>query len=150
MIEAPALFLRERISDCWDQALPLIYANQRETGTFDPDQFLPNPEFYFMQEERGIVRLFTMRHGGKLTGYQVFFCSHHPRYPQIACAIQDVMYVAPEHRGVASLRFLKFADGILEGDGMKPMRHASAKNLAFARLLEHCGYQLLEQTFMKA
>ncbi len=109
---ASPLFSRELLAHCWDEALPLIYANQRETGAFDSDQFHPNPEFYFTQEERGIVRFFTMRHGDKLTGYQAFFCSAHPRYPGVNCALQDVMHASAKNLRFAEL--LKYCGYVLQ------------------------------------
>lgn len=146
----PILYLRERIVDCWDQAIDLIYANQRETGAFASEDFDPNAEWYFDQEALGRLMLFTMRVDGKLVGYQVFALHlHHPRYRNAkSLALQDVLYVAPEHRGPGVLGFIRFADGELKREGWRPIRHSSGRK-DISSLLLHLDYDRLEETFIK-
>ena len=145
----PALFLREHIEDIWSEAFPLIYANQRETGAFDPADFDPNFEFYRNAEALGKVVLFTMRVAGKLVGYQTFGLVPHPRYRHKNLALQDAWYIDPEYRGPDSLHFMRFADGELERDGWRPVRHSSARK-DISSILLHAGYEPLEQTFIKS
>jgi GNAT superfamily N-acetyltransferase len=144
------IFSRQRIADCWDEAKNLIVANHAETGTFDASDFSPNPEFYLDAEANGRMVLFTMRLEGKLIGYQTFaLFPYHPRYLEAKnLALQDVMYVAPEHRGIAVLHFILFVDGELRRDGWRPIRHSSAKK-NISGLLLHADYEPLEQTFIK-
>lgn len=143
-------FSRESIAACWDEARELILANQRETGAFDSADFDPNPEFYFHQEATGKLVLFTMREAGKLVGYQVFaLLTHHPRYLERKnLALQDVLYVSPDYRGPSVAVFIRFADGELEREGWRPIRHSSARR-DVGSLYEHLGYDLLEKTYIK-
>lgn len=143
-------FSRQRIADCWDEAHDLIIANHRETGTFDAADFDPNPEFYFDAEAKGKLLLYTMRVAGKLVGYQTFgLFAFHPRYREAKnLAIQDVMYVAPDYRGISVMHFIRFADGDLQRDGWRPIRHSSGKK-DISGLLLHADYEPLEQTFIK-
>lgn len=153
-LQGPAVgapfFSRQRIVDCWDEARDLIIANHTETGTFSALDFDPNPGFYFDQERAGRMVLFTMRAAEKLVGYQTFaLFPHHPRYTEPKnLALQDVMYVAPAHRGLAVLHFIIFADGELKRDGWRPIRHSSGKK-DISGLLKHADYEPLEQTFIK-
>lgn len=143
-------FAIEHIEDCWFEALPLIYANQMETGSFDPDKFTPPRDLYVKADQLGKIVLYTMRDAvvGNLVGYQVFMLSDHPRYRDIRVGVQDVAYVLPEHRGPAVLTFFQFADFDLQSRGLKPMRHSSGKK-DITSLLAHLGYKLAESTWIK-
>lgn len=141
-------FTNERIADCWAEAQELIKANQRETGFVDEAHFQPDVHFYLSAEERGLYRLFTMRHDGELTGYQVFYIGPHPRYPGVPTALQDTLYVTPAKRGIASAHFIRYADEELEREGLRPIRQVSVK-CDYSRLLEHEGYVLVERTYAK-
>lgn len=141
-------FAVERIEDCWFEALPLIYSNQRETGTFPTERFNPPRDLYVNADRAGKLALYTMRDAGKLVGYQVFALELHPRYRATGLGIQDVAFVDPEHRGPVVLDFFKFADMDLEHRGLKPMRH-SAERKDISSLLTHLGYHRVETTWIK-
>lgn len=143
-------FQRESITETWDEALGLMAANNLETGALPMEDFHPDKATYLQFEVLGIARLFTVRDDGKLVGYGLFMVSKgHPHYPGVTFARQDVLYIAPDHRGLNSLKFMDWTDICLASEGVKRILRHVTRKVDYSRALEHLGYEEIERTFMR-
>ncbi len=146
--QACAIFQRERIADCWDEAADLILANQKETG-FDAPTFHANRNWHVEMEKNGSAKLFTMRQDGKLVGYQVFLIYPNPDYSWDLCAAQRTLYIDPAHRGVSSAHFIRFAHGELKLESVKRVfRQVREGGPDYSGLLTHMGFKPTERVYM--
>lgn len=101
-------------------------------------------------EKAGKAVLFTMRHDGCLTGYQVFLLYPHPDYSYERSATQRTLYVTPEHRGIAVCRFMEFAHSELDREGViHTFRQEREGGPKYAGLLEHQGFKLVEHVYVR-
>lgn len=142
-------FQRERIVDAWSEMTPLIRANHAETGVLDEREFAPDFDRYQHLEASGIARLFTIRDGMKLVGYAVFLVVPHLHYPDLQWALQDVLFVLPEHRGPRAIRFIRWTDEELKADGAHIVYRHVSKGRDYSRTLERLGYTAAETSFIR-
>lgn len=149
--EAPGpLFLRESIEACWDEAEAIVAANHAETGFTSGSAFRPLREFYVRKEQAGEARLFTMRHAGVLTGYQVFFVYRNPDNDFELSALQRTLFVVGAHRGIEAAHFQRWADGELAREGVRNIsRQVRVGGPDYSGLLKHDGYDEVERVFVK-
>jgi hypothetical protein len=115
--KAGTVFASEPLSACFDEAVPLMHANNAETGAYHVGEFSPNKEKLLAMENAGVLRVFTARKGGKLIGYQVFFTLFGINYPDVLNAVCHVTYVAPEYRGFTGAKFIYWVDEQLRKEG---------------------------------
>lgn len=142
-------FAREQLRDTWDEGASLIKLNNAETGALATEEFAPDAEKYFQLEDLGMVRLYTARICDKLIGYAIFLIQHHLHYPKTRWAIQDVLFISPEYRGLGAVRFILWTDDMLRSDGVHIVfRHVSHKR-DYSRTLERLGYGAVETGFMR-
>jgi len=142
-------FQRERIADAWDEALPLMLANHDETGALPGCDFAPDREKFEKIDELGMIRAFTARINGVLVGYAVFIVSPHLHYRDLVWGVQDVVFVLPAHRGRAAIRFLRWQDEELAGEGVDLVyRHVEIKH-DYSRTLLRMDYHAEEQRFVR-
>ena len=142
-------FARERLSDAWDEGQALVRANYEETGILEGEKCTPDKGFYLNLEAVGKAILFTARIEKKLIGYAIIMLSQHAQYQALLWAMQDVLYVAPEHRGILSARFLEWQDETLEAAGVDIVyRHVNAKK-DYSRLLERMMYKEAERGYIR-
>jgi len=73
---------------------------------------------YAEVEKNGGFASFTARNGGILVGYSGFFINSSPHYSDHVMAANDVIYLLPEHRGVAGLRLIIEAENALADMGV--------------------------------
>lgn len=142
-------YWREKIADCWDEGKDLILKNNAETGAVENEKFNPSLERYRQIEDLGMLRLFTMRDGSKLIGYCVMFVTPSLHYPDTTWAHQDVLYVVPEWRGFAAVKFLRFIDRQLKNDGVDFVMRQVTEKKDFSRTLERMGYEVKETNYVR-
>jgi GNAT superfamily N-acetyltransferase len=143
-------FAEETAEGVWDESIELVSANHEETGVVDGATFAPDRDKYIALNELGTFRVFTARLRGRLVGYSVFMVHESLIYPGETWAVQDVIYVHPEHRGRTAVRFIRTVDKSLHEDlGVKAiLRHVSRK-LDFGRTLERLGYHEQEVSYLR-
>ena len=132
-------FSRERIADAWDEALPLLRANARETSIL-PREFDPDLDGILAAEAAGVLRAYTMRADGKLVGYTTFAVSPHFHFRGLIIATQDALFVSPEYRGRAALRFLRWQDDELAREGVDLIHRQVTVRRDYGRALDRIGY----------
>jgi hypothetical protein len=141
------LFLQELFVNVYGESLKLIEENNDETGvikniSIDVDQ-------YKAAEKTGYVRVYTARVDDKLVGYCMMLISKHPHYSNTLCATQDTLYMAPEYRGVQSVKFIKWCDAQLEAEGIDYVFRQVTKKVDFSRTLESMSYVPVETNYMR-
>jgi GNAT superfamily N-acetyltransferase len=97
-----------------------------------------------------MLRIYTARlHDGKLIGYAVFLVNTNAHYAGSLQAVQDVLYIDPEHRrGHAALRLLHFSEAELRDEGVQCVyHHVKLNHPALGVLLERMGYAKIETIY---
>lgn len=148
--EMPLRFAQERLADIWDEALALAKLNHLETGALSHEDFQPNQTRYLALEKDRLLWTFTARtEDNRLVGYALFLVVPHLHYPSMTWAMQDVLYVHPEFRGVGAVRFMMRQDSALQAAGVHVVyRHVAARH-DYSRTLTGIGYVPVETSFLK-
>lgn len=148
-------YARESIASVWDEARDMTVAHVSEVGSLGAEGFAPSRELYEKLEAAGVAHVYTMRTTpihegvlGQLVGYAVFHLMPHHHYGGM-WATQDAVYVLPEYRGGAAVRFMAWTDLAMKADGAKHvLRHSTIKK-DYGRTLMRMGYRLNEISFIK-
>lgn len=145
-------FGRESLSDCWDEAAPLLEAHYREIAHFQDIPLAPDRRAYSELEAKGRLRVFTLRDSGALVGYVAFFVGHALHYSTSLQAQQDVLYLKPEYRGkMAGAHLIARADQALRAEGVEVVyqRTKAKEELDFGPLLVRLGYQVIDHVYAR-
>ena len=143
----------EPLADILHELRPLLtmhydeIAKHKDTFKLDPDWTL-----YSSAEHAGLFKMFTARTDeGKLVGYNAYFINPHPHYKNVRCALNDLFYIIPKHRGkMTGIRLLAFSEKILTKDNnVKAFFMHMKPEHDFAKLLVRKGYNLHEHTYAK-
>lgn len=102
-------------------------------------------------EAVGALRAYTVRADGEIIGYASYFVRHNPHYRSSLQAVQDVLYLAPEHRGGrVGYRLIAFADEQLRAEGVQcTYHHVKRAHPGLGRLLEFMGYEIVDELWAK-
>lgn len=139
-------FRRELVEQCFDEMLPLLRAQYEELATFKDIPLAPSRETYDELENAGRLRCYVARKAGAIVGYAAFFVSFNAHYATSWQAVNDVIYVAPEHRREGLGRWLvEFAEGSLRPEGVDTITfHAKLAHPELSKMLEDMGYPATE------
>jgi hypothetical protein len=138
-------------SHIWTEVQPLMKANHLEVGALAESDFEPDFRRLLLMERAGMTRAFTLHIGGQIAGYSLFLVLSHWHYPGTKWALQDAMYVVPEHRGIRAIEFMDDQDEWLAKDGADIIvRQVPIKlKVDFSRSLVRLGYTPLEKSFLR-
>lgn len=145
------IFKREHYSqELMAEMAPLWSEHHAETANKFYGPLDPHLEMYEKCDLAGVIRFFTVRHQGRLVGYQVFIVSEHLHSRDMVQATQDILYLKPEHRrGLVGYRFLKWCMNQLKEDGIAVVHQVISARNDFGKILERMGYQLEDMTYSK-
>ena len=105
---------------------------------------------YEATEALGMLRLYTARLAGKLIGYACFRVCRNSHYQASLQAVQDVLFLAPEHRGWRiGTELINYADTMLASEGVQVVTHHSKVRLPIDKVLQHQRYELIETVWGK-
>lgn len=130
----------------------LLRRHWHEVAHFPDIPLDPDWEAYEGVEAVGRLRIFTVRIEGELVGYVAYFINRNPHYKSSLQAVQDVLFLAPEHRGSRiGYQLILFADTHLEAEGVQAVyQHSKAKKeLDLGPLLRSQGYELVDTLWAK-
>ena len=113
-----------------------------------------------MLERAGVYRVITARSKGKLVGYNGYFVQPPIRHKTSLWAVNDTLYVDPEHRtSTLGVRLLKDSEALLRALGVKaitqgnvwPDDHSTSgkARARFGALLCRMGYLPAENVYVK-
>ena len=93
-------------------------------------------------------KTFAMELDEVIVGYAIFFYREHHHYGKVI-AIQDVMYVSPEHRGLASIKFIKFIESSLKELNVEGIIQTTTTKKDISKLLERLDYKPVAVEYFK-
>ena len=144
-------FQRERFTDAFDDALPLLERHRQEIAHFAHIPLDVDIRMYVACETNDRLRVYTARDGDTLVGYACYFVGPNPHYQGSKQAKQDVLYLAPEYRkGSTGIRLVEFADAQLAVEGVQAVyHHVKNAHPALGVILERMGYEAVERVYVK-
>lgn len=131
------------------ELFPLLERHYEEVAHYQDIPLDPDFQAYADVHHVGGLRVFTARKDGALIGYIVFFVRSNPHYRSSVQALQDVLFVLPEHRGAVGVKLLRFAERELADEGVQViMQHVKLKNYA-GSIMQHLGYEPVDLLLCK-
>ena len=130
---------------------PVIAAHKDEIAHYQDIPLDPDWPVYYAAQETGALRPFTMRdETGALQGYAVYFVRPNIHYRTSLQAVQDILYLAPEHRGrMIGYRFIRWCDDQLRAEGVQAVYQHCKANRDLGPLLTRQGYELVDRVYAK-
>jgi len=123
---ADPTFAWEPLGRLLDDGIEALVRREWEEVAIDRDRMPLDLDWdeYQRMEDNGLFRCMGARLGGKLIGFSSFMTFRgHPHYRTTPHAMNDAIYVVPEHRGLTGLRLILSADRELqEWSAPKPVR----------------------------
>jgi hypothetical protein len=144
-------FARESLVQVFSQRLELLMrAHWLEIAHFKDIPLSPDWDAYAMAEEAGKLRCYTARFAGELIGYAAYFVNRNPHYKTSLQAVQDVLFLVPEHRKrTVGLKFVAWCDRQLAAEGVQAVYHHSKIAMPMDPLLKRLGYELIDTLWAK-
>jgi len=130
--------------------MPLLAEHWLEVAHYLDIPLDVDQEAYEQIEDAGALRVFTARDAaGVMFGYAVYFVRSNLHYRRSKQAVQDVLYVDPEHRGGLGIRMLKWNHEQLRAEGVQVVyQHVKRKpGLNFGPLLKRLGYEAIDDIY---
>ncbi len=85
---------------------------------------------YYALERAGILKSVVMRQGGRLIGYDAFFVQPTLHYRTSLWALNDILYLVPEHRrGRAGVLLIDAAEHLLRDLGVQKVLYHTKLHL---------------------
>jgi L-amino acid N-acyltransferase YncA len=145
-------FAREILFEVIDEIQPLLALHYAELArNKDRVKLEPMWERYAHAEASGrdAFQIYTARdEQGVLVGYAAFFVQPHMHYRELFPAINDVIFVHPQHRDSTGLRLIRFCERELQKYAHKIVFHVKL-DTPMAALLPRLGYALEEHVYGK-
>jgi GNAT superfamily N-acetyltransferase len=135
-------YARETLFDVVEEVDGLLRLHYDEL-TLNKDAIRLDPvwEEYRALESMGRFVLFTARANGALVGYNAFFVTRHIHYAALTMAINDVLFLHPDHRrGSTGIKLLKFAEAELKAQGVQKVSYHVKRSLDWSPILHRMGY----------
>lgn len=141
----------ESFAACYEEALPLLERHRQEISHYPDIPLEVDTGRYEAAEAVGKLRVYTARIEGNLVGYAVFFVMPNGHYVSSLQAVQDVLYVAPEHRrGSVGLRLVREAERMLAAADVQVIyHHVKHAHPALGAILSRRGYEPVETVYAK-
>lgn len=95
-------------------------------------------ESYLAAGLQGSCMVATMRHGGVLVGYSIYFIQPNPRHKHITEATGEGLVIEKEHRGRMFRSFQEKAEQFLKSYGAQTVNYLSGSE-SVGRLMRQCG-----------
>lgn len=105
-------------------------------------------------EDLGILRIYSVRVEGRLTGYSVFLIGYSKHYKTSLQARQDTLFLHPEQRqGMTGYRFLRWVDEQIRAEGVQIIyqhhKLFADGRLNLGPLFERLGYQPIYKMYFR-
>ena len=143
-------YQEEKISELWDEIMPLLEQHFWEISANHDIPLNPNVQAYNQMEANGNFKIYTARDNGELVGYAAYFLAPNMHYMDSFQAQQDVLFLKADRRkGMTGIRLIKYADKMLAEHGCQMVcHHVKVKN-DFGLILKRLGYNLVETIWSK-
>jgi len=105
---------------------------------------------YELAEAAGKLRIFTVFVEDELVGYASYFVNHNPHYMSSLQAVQDVLFLKPQYRGLSIGRALvAYADMMLAAEDVQVTYQHSKVAHPMDAVLKLEGYECIETIWAK-
>jgi GNAT superfamily N-acetyltransferase len=145
-------YSRELFGDVIDEVMPLLEAHWREISANLDIPLDVDKAGYLALENAGMLRVFTARSEGRVSnpivGYAVYFIKYNLHYKSSLQALQDVLFVHPDHRGSGG-KLIMWADAQLRDEGVQVVYHHIKAAHNFGPVLERIGYKLVDLIYQR-
>jgi GNAT superfamily N-acetyltransferase len=134
-----------------DEMQPLLRAHYEEIA-WRPDKIALDPDYtrYEKLEALGILRIYTARTFGELTGYAIFLVQPHLHYKGNLTAINDIVFVWPNRRGAfVGKKLLGFAEKELRAEGVRTLGLHIKEAHNWGAMAQHLGFEKVEALWLK-
>jgi GNAT superfamily N-acetyltransferase len=143
-------FQKEQLSpELFAEMLPLLTAHYKEIAHYQDIPLEPDYSSYKHLSDSDCLRIFTARNDDKeLIGYCVYFVRENLHYKSSLQAVQDIVYVRPDCRGVGA-RLIKWSDEQLKADKVQVVYQHVKSAHNFGPMLERMGYELVDLIYAR-
>lgn len=137
------VFKEEKLFDVIAEVDALLKMHYEEVAMHrDTIKLNPMWDDYSALERMGRFVIYTVRENDRLVGYSAFFINKHMHYADTVCAVNDVIFLHPDHRkSTAGYRLIKFSHEQLKmrGDVNKAIWHVKHSK-DWSAILHKLGY----------
>ncbi len=149
--EPLGILLRDGLED-------LCHENWEEVETDrDIGPLIVDWKHYLQIERQGVYRTIGARVSGELVGYNAFFLNRHTRAMHTVHAINDLIYLHPDHRkGWNGYRLIRQSERLLKEASAVKVQYAinlhvrrGARGGTVGDLLGHLGYRHVRDIYTK-
>ena len=124
------VFAVETYGQLVDEIKPLLPEHWAELAVHKDIPLDPDFSFYERAAAAGSLLFMTVRKAGALIGYSIWVVKAHPHYRGHIWAINDIVWLHPEHRGMRIGRaFVAFWEAELKARGVAVV-HVETKSAA--------------------
>jgi len=142
------IYATEKLKDIIEELKPLFVKHWQEIAHYKDIELNPDYDKYQMMEEKGLLKIFTLRDNSDLIGYAVFVITFHPHYKQSLQAIEDIIFIDPARRGVGKA-FIKWCDEQLKVLDVQEVVHHIKFAHDWSLVLVEMGYEKTEMRLSK-
>ena len=142
-------FKLSKVSDIWDQLMPLIRSHFLEVSYHTDWELDVDKKRYEMLDQAGNYKLFTVWHEGNLVGYAGYFINRHT-HVNILQAYQDLIYLRPDYRKLnLGAQLIEFADSLFKNLGVSSVFCAVTEKIDYSKTLTPMGYKLVDRLYAR-
>lgn len=143
-------FARERLDDnLCAELMPLLQMHYQEVAHFKDIPLDPDFQQYIQLDNQNLIRTYIARTTepvSLLTGYAIYLIKHNLHYQTSLQALQDVLFIHPDHRGFGS-SFISWCDEELRKDKVEAVYHHIKIKHDFSAILTPLGYERIEYIY---
>lgn len=143
-------FQEERLDDVLEELEPLLQEHYKEVAMYqDKIELNPDYDLYRLMERQGTLHILTAR-DPDLQGYCVTFINKHPHYKDHKYAVNDIIYVSPEHRHTdVAYEMLKELERLMLLEGVSVMTFHMKHYKSFQTLMSARHFDPAEYLYTK-
>lgn len=140
----------ERLSEAWDELVPLFDDHTRETSRWREASANPDRDLYAMADNMGMYRMWIARIDGEPVGYCGMWLRWHPHHKDVLQASCDVLYVHPTRRkSTIALRLIRRAEDDCVRDEVCEIHFSVRPEADYSAMLRRRDYEIRETTWGK-
>lgn len=143
-------FIIERLAHVRADIEPLLEDHYKEVAMYQ-DKIKLNVDWkaYELLEKNDKLRIMTWRENMELIGYNVFFLNQNAHYQDHLYAVNDIIYVRPDHRGPEVKVFIDACEQAMVDEGVSVITYHMKEQKPFHALMEWAEYDHAEHVYMK-
>lgn len=137
-------FAFETVAQCRKDIVPLLQQHWEEVELHREGRPLePDWDKYEAMDAAGKLATITVRKAGELVGYAVFFIDHHIHYKSTRMAVNDVVFLRKDCRGIVGAKLLMTAEALLQArfPGRLHIIWHIKPHIDWSPILERLGYR---------